>query len=152
MSVPVNKDKFHQLMMGALDGELNDQEQQQFQSMLDNDRSLRKEYQAYKKLKKVTTSMSLKSPPPEVWDRYWLGVYNRLERGVGWIIFSVGAIILLTYFGFQFVDALIQNNQLALIAKIGIFLSIGGLAVLFVSVVREKFFTGKQDPYREIQR
>ena len=91
-------------------------------------------------------------PPPEVWDNYWINVYNKFERGIGWLIFSIGAVILLTYGGFKFVESVINDPGLAFAVKFGIFLAIGGLAVLFVSVAREKFFTRRHDPYKEIVR
>ena len=33
-----------------------------------------------------------KKPPKEVWKFYWVSVYNRLERRIGWILLSIGAI------------------------------------------------------------
>ena len=96
--------------------------------------------------------MKFKSPPPEVWDTYWQGVYNRLERGFAWILFSIGSVILLTYGGFKAVETIVADPNLATIVKIGLLLVIGGLAALFVSVAREKLFTFRKDPYKEIQR
>lgn len=152
MSTAANREKFEKLMMGALDGELTAQEQQEFDRMLAADDRLKAEFEQYKKLKKATTSMNLQNPPPEVWDNYWRDVYNRIERGIGWLIFSIGVTILLTFGGFKLIEAIINDPGLAFIAKLGILLTIGGLAVLFVSVAREKYFIQKHDPYKEIQR
>ncbi len=152
MTKSVDRERFEMLMMGAIDNELNTEEQQEFERLLAQNKAWQLEYEKYKNLKEVTGTMQLTSPSPEVWDQYWLTIYNRIERGIGWLIFSVGAVILLTYFGFQFVEAIINEPHLAVIAKIGILLTIGGLAVLFVSVVRERLFTRKFDPYKEIKR
>jgi len=152
MSITADRERFEKLMMGALDSELTADEEKDFKTMLANDSDLRKEFEQYKKLKKATKAMKFKAPPPEVWDNYWLGVYNKMERGIGWLIFSIGAVILLTYGGFKMIEAVINDPGLAFIAKVGILLTIGGLAVLFVSVAREKFFTRKHDPYKEIIR
>jgi len=152
MSITADREKFEKMMMGAIDGELSPAEQKEFERMLAADKSLKEEYLKYKKLKEVTKEIKFASPPAEVWDKYWLGVYNRFERGIGWTIFSIGMVILLTYSGFKFVESVINDPGLALILKFGILLAIGGLAVLFVSVAREKFFTRKHDPYKEIVR
>ncbi len=152
MSSTVDREKFQALMMGALDGELSAEQQRQFEQLLAGDKKLQSEFEKYKKLKEATSTMQFKSPPPEVWDAYWRQVYNRVERGIGWLIFSIGAIILLTYGGFKLVESVINDPGLAIIVKIGILLSVGGLAILFVSVAREKLFTRKHDPYREVQR
>ena len=152
MSFTTDKKRFQALMMGAVDGKLSASEQKEFDQMLAVDKNLHKEFLKYKKIKEATSTMQFKSPTAEVWDHYWVDVYNRFERGIGWALFSIGAAILLTFFGFKFVEAIVHDPGLAFIAKVGILLAIGGLAVLFVSVAREKLFTRKNDPYREIQR
>ena len=96
--------------------------------------------------------MKFKSPLPEVWDKYWINIYNRIERGIGWILFSIGCIILLTYGIFKAIESIIADPQLGGIIKIGILAVITGIVILAVSVMREKLFTKKSDPYKEIQR
>ncbi len=96
--------------------------------------------------------MTLKTPPDEVWDDYWMNIYNRIERGIAWIIFSIGAIILMTYGLFKAVEEIIADPQLAVIVKIGIITVIGGLVILAVSILREKLRVRKSDPYKEIKR
>jgi len=140
------------LLMKAVDGELSEQEKLEVEQLLNEDPEYRKEYQQYINIKEVTQKMKFKSPPAEIWDTYWLRVYNRLERGIAWILFSLGAVILLTYGGFKTVEAIIADDNLEMVVKAGMLLSIAGLMILVVSVIREKFFTFKRDPYREIQR
>ncbi|MBN1558791.1 hypothetical protein JW998_00975, partial [candidate division KSB1 bacterium] len=113
------REKFERLMMGALDGELSKEERKEFNQMLAADKSLQKEFSQYKKLKQVTMDVKLASPPAEVWDNYWLGVYNRFERGIGWMVFSIGMVILMTYGGFKAVTAVINDPGLAFIVKVG---------------------------------
>ncbi len=145
-------ERFQTLLMKAVDGELNSDEKTEFEEFISKDAGCRKEWQEMKKLKEVTNSMNFKSLPTEVWDNYWVNVYNRLERGLAWILFSIGAIILLTYSGFKAVESIIADPQLAGILKVAILMVIGGSVILLVSVVREKLFTRKSDPYKEVQR
>ena len=135
------------LMMGALDGELNEQEQLEFKDFIQRNPGYRKEYKELEKIKEVTLQMTLKNPNPEVWDRYWLHVYNRIERGIGWILLSAGAIILVFYI----IQSLLADSQLPTLIKIGIFCFYGGLFVLLISVLRERLHKRKYDPYKEIQ-
>lgn len=144
--------RFEMLMMGALDGELNKDDQKEFEHLLSLNPNYQKEYEKYKRLKEVTLEMKLKSPPSEVWENYWVNVYNRFERGIAWLIFSIGSMIILTYFGFRWIESILADSHVVLIVKIGILLIVGGLAILFVSVLREKLFMRKGDPYKEIQR
>jgi len=146
------KKHFQTLLMKAVDGELNSDEQAEFEEFISQEADCRNEWQQMKKLKEVTKNMNFKSLPTEVWDNYWVNVYNRLERGLAWILFSIGAIILLTYSGFQAVESIIADPQVAGILKAAILMVIGGSVILLVSVVREKLFTRKSDPYKEVQR
>ena len=146
------KDRFHILMMGAIDEELSPNEKTEFEKLLDSNIEFQKEFDQYKKLKEVTTEMRFSSPPIEMWDGYWLKIYNRLERGIGWLLFSIGSIILLTYGGFKLVEVLLMDSHISWIFKAGVLFIMGGLAVLLVSVIRERWFTYKRDPYKEIVR
>jgi len=82
--------------------------------------------------------MKYKEPSDEVWERYWSKVYNRLERGLGWILTSIGAMILLFYGGFKAVESLIKNPTLTIFLKVAILVLLAGVVILFVSVVRER--------------
>lgn len=145
-------ERFQTLLMKAVDGEFNLNEQAEFEKFISKDAGCRKEWQEMKRLKEVTKSMNFKALPQEAWDNYWVNVYNRLERGLAWILFSIGAIILLTYSGFKAVESIIADPQLAEILKAAILMVIGGSVILLVSVLREKLFTRKSDPYKEVQR
>ena len=96
--------------------------------------------------------MKLKNPSVEVWDKYWVGVYNKLERGIAWLAVSVGFLILIIYGSIEVVEKFLAHTQTPGIIKFGIsVLVIGGLILLF-SVLREKFFTHTRDKYKEVQR
>lgn len=154
MKLPTaEKEKFHLLLMAAIDGELEGDEKKAFEQYLQNYLECREEWQKYAKLKEVTQAMQFTKPAPEVWDKYWVSTYNRIERGLGWIVFSLGCVILLTYGGFKAVQAIIADPQLEFIVKAGIIAVVGGLMLLFVSALREKIFTAKTDKYqKEVQR
>jgi hypothetical protein len=146
------RERFYQLLMAAVDQELTSSELKEFNHLVETNPGFQKEWEQYKKLKEVTQAMKFKSPSKEVWDNYWLNTYNKIERGIAWIIFSIGAIILITYGLFKAVEAIIADPQLQGIIKIGIIAVLLGLVILLVSVVREKLFIKRSDPYKEIQR
>lgn len=147
------KEKFQLLLMAAIDGELSAADKPQFEQYIREYPECHAEWQKYVKLKEVTQTMQFTKPAPEVWDRYWVSIYNRLERGIGWIVFSIGCVILLTYGGFKMVEAIITDSKLEAIVKIGIIALIGGLMIVLVSVIREKIFTARTDKYqKEVQR
>ena len=96
--------------------------------------------------------MALTEPQDELWQQYWKNIYNRFERTLGWILLSVAAIILLIYGGFKLIEEIIQDPTVDVVLKVGLVALIGGLAILFVSVLRERLYLRKKDPYKDIRR
>ena len=144
------------LMMAALDGELEPSQVAELEREIAADADLASEWQRLQQLKELTQMSTIKSPPKEQWDSYWHGVYNRLERGLGWILVSLGATVLLCYGVWFAVDELFQglwaDDSVPLLIKLAIFALGAGGAVLLVSIVREKLFTHRHDPYKEVER
>ena len=124
----------------------------EFESLLVSDPVIKNEFEEQKRIKEVLKKMKLKNPSVEVWDGYWLGVYNRIERGIAWIAISIGLFILLTYAAITAVEVFITDTETPYIVKIGIAAFVLGLLLLLFSVFREKLFTYKHDKYKEIQR
>ena len=147
-----NAERAQQLMMGALDGELSDSEGTELHALIETDPSLQREWQRMQRVKKITGTVVLRSPPEEVWDRYWTSVYSRVERGAGWIFFSLGAIVLLSYALWTAARTLMADATVPGFIKATVLLVIVGAVILFVSVAREKWFVYRSDPYRDVQR
>ena len=97
--------------------------------------------------------IQFKEPSDAELDRYWGNVYNRLERGVGWICFSLGAILLLCWGAFAMIEELIQDPGVSMVVKTGVVALIAGAVILFVSIARERLTVRKTDKYsREVER
>ena len=144
-------ERFIYLIEKCFDNELNVNEKTEFDSLLQN-KDLKNEFEEQKRVKEVLGKMKLKNPTVEVWDKYWLGIYNKVERSLAWIAVSVGFLILVIYGSIEAVENFFADTQTPGIVKIGISaLVIGGLILLF-SVIREKFFTHTRDKYKEVQR
>jgi predicted anti-sigma-YlaC factor YlaD len=110
----------------------------------------RREFDEMRKFEEVMDKMELKQPPKEMWQVYWSSVYNRLERRVGWIFLSIGAIILLFFGGYKLVEEIIKDPTIPLLLKIGILVALAGLVVLLVSVGRERLFVRQRERYKEV--
>lgn len=145
-------DRFRRLMTGALDDELSADEQAEFQRMLAASPERQTEWNGHRKLKELTMQLKFTNPPEEVWDRYWVNVYNRIERRIAWILVSLGAMVVLCFAGFKAVESLLADAQTPWLVKGGILALLAGGVILFVSVLREKLFTRKTDKYKEVQR
>lgn len=146
------KERFIYLNEKYLDGDITADEQTELDSILSSDSELKEEFEEQVRIKGVLRKMKLKNPSVEVWDSYWLGVYNRLERGLAWILVSVGAIILIGYGAFEAISEMLKDTSTPGFVKIGISTLVTGGVILLFSVIREKLFTRKHDKYKEIQR
>lgn len=138
--------------MAALDGEISEREREELEGMLGEDPVLRAEWERLRRVKEVTEMMELKKPPQETWDRYWTGVYRRLERGLGWVLASVGAIVLITWGAWSWLEGLLADREMPAVVKAGTLLLVTGGVILFISVVREKLHLRRDDPYKDVVR
>ena len=143
-----NKD----LLMGYLDNELTDDQRRRFEEHLAGCPDCAGELDEFRKLKAITDEVTLVEPEDRIWQDYWGGVYNRIERGIGWIIFSVAAIALIIYGGFRAIQELVKDPNVELTLKIGLLALIAGLAILFVSILRERLYFWKRDRYKDVRR
>ena len=148
----LDRERVNRLMMAALDGELASGERQEWEAILKAHPEVEREFATMTRVKEVTGSMSYRNPPEEMWDGYWGSTYNRLERGVGWILLSIGTLVLLTFGAWKWVEMVWGDSGVPLFVRIAILAVAAGLMVVAFSVVREKLFTRRHDPYKEIQR
>ena len=110
----------------------------------------RSEFDEMYKLEEVMQKMAFKQPPKETWEVYWSLVYNRLERGIGWIFMSIGAMILLFFGGYKMVEGIITDPEIPLLLKVGILAVMAGAVILLVSFGRERLFVNKRERYKEV--
>jgi len=148
----MENDRLKELLTAYADGELDEEGRREVEKRLAESENLRRELESLQKMKRLTSHMQLAQPEEEVWKMYWNQVYNRIERGIGWILLSVGAIILLSFGAFHFVQDFLLDPEPHLIIKIGVSAAILGVIILLVSVLRERLFIRKTDRYREIVR
>ncbi len=140
------------MMMGYLDNELDSEQKKRFEEHLKGCPECQKELQGFKNLKTITDEVTLVEPEDKLWTDYWNNVYNRIELGIGWIIFSIAAIILIIFGGFEAIEKILENPEVECVFKVGFVLLIVGLAVLLVSVLRERIYFWKRDRYKDIER
>lgn len=112
----------------------------------------RREFEEMGRFEEVMSKMELKKPPKKMWQLYWTSIYNRLERRIGWILLSIGAMIFLFFGGYKMVEGIIQDPSTPLVLKVGILVFIAGIVVLLVSVIRERLFVRKRERYKEVEK
>jgi hypothetical protein len=139
-------------MMAYLDDELDAEQKQVFEKHLASCQECSGELEEFKRLNQITDEVKFVEPEERIWKLYWSGVYNRIERSVGWILFSIAAILLLIYGGFKLIEEIIKDPTVDMILKVALLTLIAGLAVLFVSALRERLYFRKKDRYKDVRR
>ena len=140
------------LMMAVLDGEATPEREQELRRLLDTDTELRREFDEMKTLKHTTMKTQLTEPDGTLWTSYWMNTYARIERGLGWILFSAGATLLLLFGAWEITKEWLADPDLPVWVKTaGILLGAGSI-ILLVSVIREKLFLHKNERYKDIQK
>lgn len=78
------------LLMGYLDGELDAGDRARVERALQEDPDLRREYEEMRRLKELTAGLGADGPADAELQRFWAGVYNRLERHTAWLLLLAG--------------------------------------------------------------
>jgi predicted anti-sigma-YlaC factor YlaD len=144
--------KIKELISSYHDGELDSSQREMIEKHLQQCEECRREYEEMGRFEEVMQKMQFKKPYKEVWESYWSTVYNRLERSLGWILLSIGGMILLFFGGYKAVEGIIQDSSTPLILKIGILTVLGGVVILLVSLLREQLFVQKRERYKEVEK
>lgn len=144
-------DRFIILLEKYFENSLTVIEQSEFDDFLKIDKYF-EEFQKQKSLKEVFMIMNLKEPKNNFWDDYWLNIYNRLERGIAWILISLGLTFLIGYAIYEFIQKLFVDDGGPVIVKLGLITLFIGALILILSLIREQFIKFKNDNYKEIKR
>jgi len=138
--------------MGYLDEELTALEAVRVEQHLEECHDCTAELDDFRKLKEVTRNMRVVMPDDKYWDEYWSNIYNRLERKAGWILLSLGSIILSAYGLYWVIAEVFLDKNVHPVIRIGVLTLIVGFCTLLVSVLRERFFLSRSDKYERIKR
>lgn len=142
--------QYQEWISGYLDGELDKSRERLLEKHILVCPECRRDYEVLKRLVVGTDILfSRQEPPEEAWDTFLDGVYNRLERKTGWYLLIIGAVLLTLFGAHQFIT---QHWSSALV-KILLATPAVGLAILFISVWRQRWQAAKTDRYsKEIYR
>jgi predicted anti-sigma-YlaC factor YlaD len=145
-------EKIKELISCYLDGELSEEDKKTIENHIRDCRDCQKELEDMARFEEVMGMLKLKKPKKEVWEEYWSSVYNRLERRIGWVFISLGGAILLFFGLYKLVEGMITDASTPLILKLGILIFLAGIAVLFISLLKEQLFVRKKERYKEVEK
>ncbi len=142
-------EEMRSLISGYLDGELDADERGRVERFAEAHPEYRREIDEMRETVAQADELEPEPVPDEVWDTFLDGVYNRVERRIGWMLTITGlsaALLVALYF-------LVVLPWAPAAVKLAVELLLVGLAVLFVSVLRQRRFMLKTDRYsRDVKR
>lgn len=134
--------------MAYIDGEMPEDEVRRFEAFLGAHPDIAREVRTMQAVRGLASQAMPPSPPPEYWDEFPRGVWGRIHRGLGWLFYLAGALILLAYAAYAFL-----TSTAAGWIKIGVLAFGLGFLLLLLSVLRQRLREARTDRYSsEVRR
>ena len=148
---PFDPEQDGPLLSAYVDGELDDEYRELVDAWIAGEVRAREEVERLVRLKAFTDHLVLREAPCEAWDGFQDKIYNRGERGLGWLLLIIGVAVVGGYGLLRLAVALLAV-AIPAVVRLGVFVAGAGLLVLLVSVLRERLFTRKRDRYDDVVR
>jgi len=134
--------------MRLLDGELDRDEKTQYEAHVRECSDCRDELASLGRIVGFTDELRFRTPDDEFWEGYWDNVYRRSERRFGFLFVIGGVVAMLLY---AIVQA-VRSPEFLSYEGISVTIILVGLAVIFISVARERYHESRNDPYKGVRR
>ena len=135
------------LLSGFIDGELTQQQRQFVTLHCDNCETCCEELARLKEIRERVGKSALSEAGEDKWRETMDDSTVQFTRGIGWLIFIIG---LLAIAGVGLVGFIVTND-LSIGMKL-IFIAIyGGLALLLISMLRQRLIERKTDKYKDVE-
>ena len=142
-----NTDHVGELMSGYIDGELTQQDRQRVEVHCGACAQCRTTLEELKALRQAVGNARLSELGEDQWREQMADTTVKITRGIGWLMF-IGGILVCSGIGLFafFIESSLSLREKLLVAAI-----YGGLAVLFVSVLRQRLIERKSDKYKDVE-
>ena len=137
------------LLMGYVDGELDEADRRRVEEALASDPALQAELEDMRRLKSLTADLGIDTKTDAELKSFWGSIYNRLERHTGWALLLAGVLGITCLGFFVFMES--ETTHWSVKVLVGC-MGLGALILLW-SVLRERLHILPHDRYsREIHR
>ncbi len=135
------------LAMAYVDGELDADARSDFEERMSREEALLREVSELKKLALIARQVTPREPKDFEWDR----LENEVVHGSGTFLAilasALGTLGIVAWLCYGLV-----RSDLEIVPKVFLCLLLGGLALLFLLVLRARLRTLPHDPYTEVER
>ena len=140
-------DHVGELLSGYIDGELTQQQRQLVSLHCEDCNDCRELLSGLREMREKIGKARLSEVGEDKWRETMNDNTVKTTRQIGWLMFIAGllAIAGIGVFGFLF------SNEVSLGMKLIIFAVYGGLAILLISVLRQRLIERKTDKYKDVE-
>ncbi len=136
------------LLSGYIDSELTQQQQQRVCIHVEQCAQCSTLLQELKGNQERTRQLTYQQPSDGEWQRMERHLFQKISRGLGWLILLVWSAVTAVYAAFQ----LATSPTEPLFEKILVFSLFLGVALLFLSVLSERVRDSRTDPYKGVRK
>jgi anti-sigma factor RsiW len=138
-------------IMRVADGEADRETRARVEAHLTTCARCQSEFDSLMKLKGATAGLRLADLPDARWAGYWQDLYRRMERGIGWLLLSLGLLLVAGYGIYLLAANFLLNSEIPVVLRAGFALFAGGTLVLLISLVRERLYARKIERYDKVE-
>ncbi len=140
-------DHVGELLSGYIDGELTQQQRQRVEIHCGNCPQCDSELDDLRVLRERVGKSRLSELGEDIWREQMDDTTVKLTRGIGWLMFIGGVLIIAGYGIYEFVI----DTSMGLGVKLLFAAIYGGLGALFISVLRQRLIERKTDKYKDVE-
>jgi hypothetical protein len=140
-------DHVGEMLSGYIDGELTQQQRQRVEVHCDGCEECNSDLRELRALRERVGRSGLSELGEDIWREQMDDTTVRATRGIGWLLFIGGLLIVAGYGIYEFVI----DTSLTLGVKLLFAAIYGGMGVLFLSVLRQRLIERKTDKYKDVE-
>ena len=131
-----------------LDNELTQQDSQRVGVHLRECDRCRRTYEDFTRLRGDVGELRFPEPPVEEWRKMMSGFTFNATRGIGWLLWGGGAVVLAVYGIYTFAT----DPTVEAIQRIGVLAVILGVVLVFMTVLAERMRGFRDDKYKDVEK
>ena len=140
-------DHVGEMLSGYIDGELTQQQRQRVEVHCDGCEKCNCNLRELRALRDRVGRSGLSELGEDIWREQMDDTTVRATRGIGWLLFIGGLLILAGYIIYE----LVIDTSMTLGVKLLFAAIYGGMGALFVSVLRQRLIERKTDKYKDVE-
>ena len=134
-----------ELLSGYIDGELTQQDLQRVRLHCESCDDCRRGLEELRTLREKMGKSNLSNVRQDVWRETMDDTAVKATRGIGWVLFIGGLLLVAGYFVFTIIP------EMSLLQALIVGGFYGGMLLLFISVLRQRLIERKSDKYKDVE-